>query len=86
VATERYEALREGLQMTEALLDIEHAIAASQANPLAPDLLQRATRYRDERNAAFAYGWYGPRSVQSEDDRQRLELAGEVARELGGEK
>jgi len=86
VATERYEALREGLQLTEALLDIEQAIAANEANPLGADLLQRATRYRDERNATFAYGWFGPRSVQAEDDRQRLDLAGEVTRELEGKK
>ena len=79
VATERYEALREGMQLTEALLDIEQAIAANQADPIGADLLRRATRYRDERNEAFAYGWFGPRTVQAEDDRERLDLAGEMA-------
>jgi hypothetical protein len=79
VATERYEALREGLQLTEALLDIERTLAA---NPIGTDLLQRATRYRDERNEAFVYGWFEPRSVQSEDDRKRLQLAGELTRYL----
>lgn len=77
VATERYEALREGLQLTEALLDIEQAIAA---NPPGADLLRRAARYRDERNETFVYGWFGPRGMQSEDDRKRLELAGELTR------
>lgn len=86
VATERYEALREGMQLTEALLDIEQAIAANQPNPLGADLLQRAVRYRDERNASFAYGWFGPRSVQTDDDRQRLDLAGEVVCEMEGKK
>ena len=80
MATERYEALREGMELTEALLDIEQAVAENSARPLGADLLQRATRYRDERSEAFAYGWFGPRSVQSEDDRKRLELAGEVAK------
>jgi len=80
VATERYEALREGMQLTEALLDIDQAIAENHARPLGGDLLQRAVRYRDERNKAFAYGWFGPRSVQTEDDRKRLDLAGEVAK------
>jgi hypothetical protein len=78
VATERYEMLREGLQLTEALLDIEQAVAQYKAGTSDAGFWRRATRYCQDRNRAFAYGWFGDRFQQSENDAALLDLAGEL--------
>jgi len=80
VATERFEMFREGTELTEALLDIEQAVAEKK---LSADLLERATRYRDERARSFNMGFFPAIRMQSEEDAKLLGLAGEVARELG---
>jgi hypothetical protein len=80
VATERFEMFREGTELTEALLDVEQAIAEKK---LSADLLERATRYRDERARSFNMGFFPAIRMQSEEDAKLLGLAGEVAKELG---
>ena len=81
VATESYEMFREGVELCEALLFIERAI---QNKKLSPELQQRAESYLEDRDNAFIKNWFliggmpGP-----EEDANLLDLAGEVARELG---
>jgi len=71
---------REGVELAEALLFIERAI---QEKKLSADLQKRANAYLDGRSEAFIKGWFGVRYIQSEEDAKLLDLAGEVARELG---
>jgi hypothetical protein len=80
VATERFEMFREGVELAEALLYIEQAVREKK---LSADLQQRANRYLDERGAGFVKSWFGVRYMQSEEDAKLLDLAGEVAKELG---
>jgi len=80
VATERFEMFREGLELTEALLFIELAVAEKK---LSDDLQKRAKSVLDARSRAFRRGWFGSRYIQSEYDEKLLDLAGEVAKELG---
>jgi hypothetical protein len=80
VATERYEMFREGVVMTEALLFIERAL---QAKKLSPKLQQRAEQALDARSNAFIMDWFCIRDMPAAEDGKLLDLAGEVARELG---
>jgi hypothetical protein len=80
VATERYEMFREGVVMTEALLFIERAL---QAKKLSPKLQQRAEQALDARSNAFIMDWFTIRDMPAAEDGKLLDLAGEVARELG---
>jgi hypothetical protein len=80
VATERFEVFREGLELSEALLDIEQAIAEKK---IGADLLARAMRYREERTQAFVKGFFPAAFMQAGEDAKLLDLAGEVARALG---
>ena len=79
VASERFEMFREGTELTEALLDVEQAVAEQK---LSAGLLERATRYRDERARSFNMGFFPAIRMQSEEDAKLLNLAGEVGREL----
>ena len=79
VATERFEVYREGMVISEARLFVLRAITEKK---LAPDLLQRASRYLDQRSQGFMF-WFGNRYMQAEEDAKLLDLAGEVARALG---
>jgi hypothetical protein len=83
VATERFEMFREGVELAEALLYIEHAVREKK---LSADLQQRANRYLDERGEGFVKSWFGVRYMQSEEDVKLLDLAGEVARDLAQKK
>ena len=80
VATERYEMFREGVVMTEALLFIERAL---QAKKLSPELQQRAEQALDARSNAFIMDWFCIRDMPAAEDAKLLDLAGEVAKELG---
>jgi len=91
VATERYEMFREGLELSEAVLFVRHALHEKK---LSGDLEQRARQYLyqaksdscytgGERSQAFGRIWFGARYMQTEEDAKLLDLAGEVARELG---
>jgi hypothetical protein len=79
VASERFEVYREGMVISEARLYVLRAITEKK---LGQELLQRASRYLDERNKGFMR-WFGNRYMQSEEDAKLLDLAGEVARALG---
>ncbi|MEI7821344.1 MAG: glycoside hydrolase domain-containing protein [Verrucomicrobiota bacterium] len=80
VATERFEVFREGLELSEALLDIEQASAEKK---IGAGLLERVMRYREERAQAFVRGFFPAARMQAAEDAKLLDLAGEVARELG---
>jgi len=71
---------REGVVMTEALLFIERAL---QAKKLSPKLQQRAEQALDARSNAFIMDWFCIRDMPAAEDGKLLDLAGEVARELG---
>jgi hypothetical protein len=79
VATERFEMLREGVELAEAVLFIQRAI---EERKIGGDLEARANRYLDERGEGFRLGWFGVRYVQAEHDEKLLGLAGEVARAI----
>jgi len=79
VATERFEVYREGMVISEARLFVLRAITEKK---LSPELLQRASRYLDQRSAGFMR-WFCSRYMQAEEDAKLLDLAGEVAREIG---
>ena len=78
IATERFEALREGVELAEAYLFIGRAL---QDKKLSGDLEQRVARCLDERD--FAYdrieGRLGWRNNWVNEDAQLMALAGEVA-------
>ena len=79
VATERLEMVREGVELTEALLFIERAI---QEKKLSADLQQRAERALEARSHAFIMDWFCIRDMPAEEDGKLLDLAGEVAKEV----
>ena len=83
VATERFEMLREGVELAEAILFIQRAI---EEKKIAGDLEQRANRYLDERGEAFMRGWFGAWYMQLAQDERLLSLAGEVAAAMGNNK
>jgi hypothetical protein len=80
VATERFEMFREGLELTEALLFVEQAIAKGK---ISADLQKQARSVLDARRRAFGRGWFGFRHIQSDYDQKLLDIAGEVEWELG---
>jgi hypothetical protein len=83
VATERFEAFREGMEVAEVVLFIETALAEKK---LSADLAARASRYLDERAEALVGGRFSYRHMQATEDAKLLALAGEVARELPGKR
>jgi hypothetical protein len=82
VATERYEMLREGLELCEAVIFLKNTLAKKR-DRLSPDLQQRAERYLREREVAYSHVAFRVRYLQAAEDAKLLALAGEVARELG---
>jgi hypothetical protein len=81
VATERYEIFREGVELAEALIFIERAI---QEKKLSPELQQKAEKALEARSQAFIMNWFTIRDMPGvEEDAKLLDLAGEVAREVG---
>jgi len=79
VATERYEAFREGMELAETLIYIERAI---QDKKLSPALQERAEKALEARSHAFIMNWFTIRDMPAAEDAKLLALAGEVAREL----
>jgi hypothetical protein len=73
VATERFEMLREGVELSEAILFIQRALDAQQ---IPGDLADRVNRYLDQRGEQMVPGWLVNRCRQDAD---LLTLAGEVA-------
>jgi len=73
IATERYEMLREGVQIGEAILFLEKALLEGK---IGGDLAQRVGRHLDERGEALVRSWLNSRYP---DDVKLLELAGEAA-------
>jgi hypothetical protein len=80
VATERFEMLREGVQLCEAVLVLRRAVADKK---LSSDLQQRTERYLASRDKTINQGDFVPWFIQTEEDAKLLGLAGEVALELG---
>jgi hypothetical protein len=74
--TERYEALREGVELGEALIYLERSLLEKK---IGGELEARVNRYLDERSEAFMNRWP---SGRAERDRKLIELAGEVAAQL----
>jgi hypothetical protein len=84
VASERYEMFREGVEIAETLIFIERAI---QEKKLTPQLQQKAEKALEARSQAFIMNWFTLRDMPgAEEDAKLLDLAGEVAREVGKEK
>jgi len=79
VTTERLETVREGVELTEALLFIERAI---QEKKLSPALQERAEKALEARSHAFIMDWFAIRDMPAEEDGKLLDLAGEVAKEV----
>jgi hypothetical protein len=79
VGTERFEMLREGLELCEARLFIQHAAFKKQ---LSPELQKRVGAYVAERNGDVMGGTSMTRYMQADEDARLLDLAGEVAREV----
>ncbi|MFH1024872.1 MAG: glycoside hydrolase domain-containing protein [Planctomycetota bacterium] len=77
VATERFEMLREGVEIAEAILFIEQAL---QDKKVGDDLESRANRLLDARAEAFLKNWTAGRF---ERDAKLMALAGEVAAKMG---
>ena len=83
ITTERFEMLREGVEISEAILFLEKAL---QDKKISGDLEQRANRYLDERGEPFVKGgdfWWGWVNTPFEADEKLLTLAGEVAAAQG---
>lgn len=77
ISTERFEMLREGTQLAEAILFIQRAL---NSGALSEDLAKRCNEYLDQRGAGFLKGWYNVWQLQVEHDMKLLSLADEVAR------
>ena len=73
VASERYEAFREGVELCEAILFLERAL---QDRKISGETADRVNHLLDARGEAFLKRWPGGRF---ERDRKLLEMAGEVA-------
>jgi hypothetical protein len=85
VATERFEMLREGVELCEAVLFVRNALAKKK-DLLPHALQQRAKRCLLERDDAFNRVAFRVRCMPGEEDEKLLDLAGEVARALAGAK
>jgi hypothetical protein len=83
VATERFEMLREGMELCEAVIFVKGALAKKR-DLLSPDLQQRAARYLRERELAYSRVAIRVRDLSAMEDAKLLDFAGEVARELEG--
>ena len=82
VGTERFEMFREGLDLCEARMFIQHAAFKKQ---LSPELQQKAEQALEARHMAFIKDWFTIRDMPgAEEDAGLLALAGEVARGLEG--
>jgi hypothetical protein len=77
ISTERFEMLREGTQLAEAILFIQRAL---NSGVLSEDLAKRCNEYLDQRGTGFLKGWYNVWQLQVEHDIKLLSLAYEVAR------
>ncbi|MCG3180232.1 MAG: hypothetical protein BIFFINMI_02590 [Phycisphaerae bacterium] len=73
VATERYEMLREGMQLAEAILFLQKSLDDGK---LTGDLAARINRCLDQRDMAFMWQW---RSGRAERDAELLTLAAEAS-------
>jgi hypothetical protein len=71
--TERYEAMREGVELGEAILFLERSL---QEKKVGGELAARVNRFLDERSQAFLNRWP---SGRWDRDEQLIALAGEVA-------
>jgi hypothetical protein len=85
VATERYEMLREGMELCEAALFVKNVLEKKK------DLLPRALQQRAkscmlERDTALNRVTFSARFMPGEEDAKLLDLAGEVAQALAGAK
>jgi hypothetical protein len=78
VATERFEMLREGVELAEAILLVQRAI---EEKKLGGELEAKANRLLDERAEAFLKNWTAGRFTR---DTGLLALAGEVAKTVQG--
>ena len=67
---------REGVELSEALLFLNYSVGKGK---LSADLGQRVRRYLDARGLAVDRDWFGPRYMQTDEDKKLLDLAGEVA-------
>jgi hypothetical protein len=82
VATERFEMFREGVELCEAVLFVQRAVADKK---LSADLQQRSARYLAARGGTLRNDFVA-RFIPSEEDAKLLGLADEVARELASAK
>ena len=82
VATERFEMFREGVELCEAVLFVQRAVADKK---LSADLQQRSARYLAARGGNLRNDFVA-RFIPSEEDAKLLGLADEVARELASGK
>ncbi|MBM4142121.1 MAG: hypothetical protein FJ225_00790 [Lentisphaerae bacterium] len=80
VSTERFEMFREGVELCEAIIFVR---AALHRNLLSAGLKARAESCLGERYHSFALGFFMPRYMQAAEDAKLLDLAGDVAREVG---
>ena len=78
VATERFEMLREGMQITEAVLFLHRA---ADGGLIDGDLKARVNSYLDDRAVNMIHGWLSG-CARSEYDAKLFALAGEVAGKL----
>ncbi len=77
MVTERFEMLREGVQLAEAILFIQQAV---ESGKLSGNLLERVNQYLDARGNSFLNAGFDVWYMQSLHDAKLLGLAGEVAR------
>jgi hypothetical protein len=75
VATERFEMLREGVELGEAILFLEKAL---QDKKISGDLEQRVNKLLDARGEAY-FRYPGGDGGRFERDARLIALAGEVA-------
>jgi hypothetical protein len=91
VPTERFEMLREGTELGEAIVFLERALARKK---LPEKLARRIGEFLETRGNTFIYGWYKPAAHElgmrpqwplpgPEDDAKLLQLAGEAAGAMG---
>jgi hypothetical protein len=83
VATERFEMLREGIELCEAVSFVRNTLTKDKKSAvLSPHLRQRAERYLRERTIIYPRLVFRVRYLSAVEDAKLLDLAGEVAREL----
>ncbi|MDD4888613.1 MAG: DUF6067 family protein [Phycisphaerae bacterium] len=77
IATERFEMLREGIQLAEAILFLQRALDDKKIDG---DLAARVDKFLDQRSQAFIERWTSRRAAS---DAELLALAGEAAAKSG---